>query len=107
MRCSGALGVVQQTEVRPGIWEETVTEVPVLGTVRQRTEVLDGSDAVLPKYRTTTSISVPARGVGPQDNSVIRYITYGGIRWQIGTIVDEYPNIVIYIGEKYNGPTPE
>lgn len=105
MRYSGKLGIVEQTEVRPGIWEETVTEVPVLGVVRQRTEVLDGSDSVLPSYRTTTSISVPARGVGPLLNTNIRYITYKGIRWQINTIVDEPPRIVIYIGEVYNGPT--
>ena len=38
---------------------------------------------------------------------MIRYITYKGIRWQIQSIVDEPPRIVIYIGEKYNGPTPE
>lgn len=107
MRYSGKLGLVEQLEVRPGIWEEVVTEVPVLGTVRQRTEVLNGEGSVLPEYGTTTSISVPARGVGPQDNSMIRYITYKGLRWQITTIVDEPPRIVCYIGEMYRGPTPE
>jgi len=107
VRYSGALGLVEQTEVRPGIWEETVTEVPVLGTVRQRTEVLRSADNVLPEYATTTSISVPARGVGPMDNSNIRYITYKGHRWQIASIVDEPPRIVVYMGEEYNGPTPE
>ena len=107
MRYSGKLGLVEQTEVRPGIWEETVTEVPVLGTVRNRTETLDGADAVLPRYRTTTSVSVPARGLGQMDNSNIRYLTYKGERWQIASIVDDYPNLVIYIGEVYNGPTPE
>ena len=80
--------------------------MPVLGEVRQTTEVLEGSDSVLPKYRTTTSISVPARGVGPQDNSMIRYITFKGTRWQIASIVDTPPKIVIYIGEVYRGPTP-
>lgn len=107
MRYSGKLGIVQQTEVRPGIWEEVVTEVPVLGTVKQRTEVLSGNGSVLPEYQTTTSISVPARGVGPQNNSGIRYVTYKGDRWQIRSIVDEPPRIVIYIGEVYRGPTPE
>lgn len=106
MRYSGKLGIVQQTEVRPGIWEEVVTEEPVLGTVRQRTEVLSTSGSVLPEYGTNTSISVPARGVGPLDNSVIRYITYKGTRWQIQSIVDEPPRIVLYIGEVYRGPTP-
>jgi hypothetical protein len=107
VRCSENLGISQVTEVRPGIWEDTVTEVPVLGTVRQRTEVLNSADSILPKYGTTTSISVPARGVGPVDNSDIRYITYKGKRWQISSIVDEPPHIVIYIGEEYNGPAPQ
>lgn len=106
MRYSGKLGISQQTEVRPGSWEDVITEVPVLGKVEQKTEVLDSGDAVLPRYRMTTSISVFARGVGPLDNSDIRYVTYKGKRWQIGTIVDQAPKIVIYIGEVYNGPLP-
>lgn len=107
MRISVSLGFVETSEVRPGIWEETVTEVPALGELRQRTEALDGSDTVLPRYRTTTSVSVPARGVGHVDNSSIRYVKYSGERWVVSTIVDEYPRIVIYVGEVYNGPTPE
>lgn len=107
MRYSGKLGIVEQKEVRPGIWEEVVTEEPVLGTLEQRTEVLEGSNEVLPRYSTSTSISVPARGVGLQDNSVIRYITLKGKRWQIASIVERPPRIVIYVGEKYNGPTPQ
>ncbi len=107
MRYSGKLGIVEQVELRPGVWDERVTEVSVLGTVRQRTEVLNGATSILPEYGTTTSISVPARGVGPMDNSMIRYITYKGLRWQIRSIVDEPPRIVIYIGEEYHGPTAE
>jgi hypothetical protein len=107
VRYSGVLGISGQAEVRPGIWEDVNVEVPVLGTWEQRTEVLEGEGSVLPRYTTTTSISVPARGVGPQDNSDIRYITFKGAAWQIRTIVDQYPKLVIYIGEKYNGPRPE
>jgi hypothetical protein len=107
VRYSGKLGLVEQTEVRPGIWEEVVTEVPALGTIRQTTAVLSGESNVLPEYTTTTSIVVPARGVGQLDNSNIRYITYKGTRWQIRSVVDEPPMIVVYMGEKYNGPTPE
>lgn len=101
------LGTSGQVEEPPGVWEDIITEVPVLGTVKQTTEVLDGTSDILPRYHTTTSISVPARGVGPQDNSSIRYITYKGKRWQIASIVDDPPEIVIFMGEEYHGPTPE
>lgn len=107
MRFAGKLGIAQQAEVRPGIWEEAITEHEALGDLRQRTEALDSGDSVLPRYRTTTSVSVPARGVGQQDNSMIRYVSWKGKRWTIASIVDEPPKIVLFIGEEYHGPHPD
>lgn len=107
MRYSGKLGVAQQTEVRPGIWEETITEHDVIGDLVQRTEALDNGDSILPRYRTTTSVSVLARGVGQMDNSNLRYLTHTGKRWTITPVVNQPPRLVIYLGEEYHGPTPE
>lgn len=104
MRYSGKLGLSEQTEVSPGIWEEIITEVDVLGQVEQRTEVLQSSDSVLPRYTTTTSISVLSRPV--PHNSIV-YVTYLGKRWKPGSIVTEFPKIRIFIGEEYHGPIPE
>lgn len=104
MRYSGKLGISQQTEKKPGIWEEIITEIDVLGQVEQRTEVLSTSDSVLPQYTTTTSISVLSRPV-PHDSIV--YVTYLGKRWSPGSIVTEFPKMRIYIGREYNGPLPE
>lgn len=106
MRYSGKLGLAEQTEVSPGVWEETITERDAIGEMVQRTETLESGDNVLPRYVTTTSVSVLALGVGPQDNSRIRYVTHTGKRWQIRSIVDEPPRIVIYFGEEYHGPKP-
>ena len=106
-RYVGKLGIAEQKEVSPGVWEETITEVQVLGDVKQRTEVLGLVDTINPIYTTTTSISVYSRGVGPVDNSMIRYVTYKDKRWMISSIVDQPPLIVLYIGEEYHGPAPE
>ena len=107
MRYSGKLGISEQKEVRPGIWEEVITEHDVLGTVEQSTEVLEQGDDILPRYRTNTSISVFARGLGSPDNSNLRYVTYRGKRWQIASDVSQYPRLVLYLREDYRGPTPE
>jgi hypothetical protein len=104
MRYSGKLGIAEQTEDPPGVWEETITEVDILGAVEQRTEVLNSSDSVLPQYTTTTSLSVLSR---PEPHSSFRYVTYLGKRWEIASITSDYPKIVIYIGKEYHGPTPE
>jgi hypothetical protein len=101
MRYSGKLGISEQTEVSPGVWEETITEVDVLGHVEQRTEMLAVADNILPRYATSTSISVLAR---PEAHDSIVYATYLGKRWSVATIVTEFPKIRIYIGEEYHGP---
>jgi hypothetical protein len=103
LRYSGWIGVASQSEVAPGVWEETLAFMPVLGTVKQTTEVLEGESDILPRYRTTTSISVVARGIGYLDNSDIRVITHKGKNWQIASIVDDPPEIVVFMGEEYHG----
>lgn len=107
MRYYGKLGVAEQTEVRPGIWEETITEHELLGELVQRTEVLESESSILPKYRTTTSISVLSLAVGQVDNSKIRYVTNAGERWVVDSIVNQPPRLVMYIKEKYHGPATE
>lgn len=104
MRYSGWIGIADQEETSPGVWEETLAFMPALGEVKQTTEVLDGSSDILPRNRTTTSISVSARGIGYLDNSDIRVITFKGKNWQIDSIVDAPPKIVVFVGEEYNGP---
>lgn len=103
MRYSGKLGYSEQTEKRPGVWEETITEVDVLGQVEQRTEVLSTSTSVLPEYTTTTSISVLAL---PDPKKDLVYVTYLGVRWSIGSVVTEFPKMRIFIGKEYHGPLP-
>jgi hypothetical protein len=107
MRISAKLGLAEQTETSPGVWEETITEVPVLGEMKQTTDVLSGGEDVLPRHTTTTSIAVYSRRVGLNDNSSIRYIVHKGKRWQMSSIVDQPPLIVLFIGEEYHGPAPE
>jgi hypothetical protein len=106
MRYSGMLGISEQTEIAPGVFEDVITEYPVLGTIKQRTEVLEGGDEILPRYSTTTSISVMARGVGIMDNSDLQYVTLAGKRWKVASDVSQYPNLVLYLREEYHGPTP-
>lgn len=106
MRYSGKLGIAEQTEVSPGVWEETITERDFLGTVTQRSETVDLDDSILPRYRTTTTVSGLARGVGVIDNSNLRYLTYGGIRWTIVSDTTKYPKLIMYLREEYHGPTP-
>ena len=106
MRFSGKIGYALLTETAPGVWEEEITERPYKGDVEQRTEAFMLADSILPQYRTTTSVSVLSDGVKEQNYGLLRYLMYGGVRWTVTSIVREPPRMIIYIGDKYNGPVP-
>lgn len=106
MRYSGKLGTSEQTEVSPGVWEEVITEHDFIGTVTSRSEAVDQGDSILPTYRTTTTVSGLARGLGQMDNSNLRYLTYAGRKWTIRTDQSKYPKLLLFIGEEYRGPIP-
>ena len=107
MRYAGHLGVVQEVETSPGVWEDRITEQEVLGTMKTLTETHASEDNVHPNVSSTRSVVVGALGIGPQDHSNIKYITHVGKRWTLSSIVDEPPNIRVYFGEEYHGPIPE
>lgn len=108
MRYSGVLAYATEVEVKPGKWEETVIEHELLGEVKQRTEVVMQDNRIIPGSRTNTSLSVWQLGIGPLDNSRIRYVTYNGEKWTVQSIVDESATrMTLYIGEEYNGPVPD
>lgn len=108
MRWAGKLGITQQTEVKPGIWDDVIIEVPAKGDLVQRTEALDSGSSVLPQYRTTTSVSVLSTGLPPRS---MVYLTLSGDRRAISSAVYQHPRLVLYVGEVYHGPiaggTPE
>lgn len=106
MRYSGKIGYAVQTEISPGVWEDTITERAKLGTVENRTEALSVQGSVLPEYKTTTAVSVLSDGVLAENYENLRYVSYMGKNWSIASAVFQYPNLVLYIGEVYNGPTP-
>lgn len=107
MRYSGKLGITQQTELRPGIWDDVLAERDVVGTVETRTEAFSIGDSILPQYRTTTSVSVLGDGVDKVNYSNIAYVTYLGKRWTPASITINYPRLTIFLGEEYHGPTPQ
>lgn len=106
MKFSGKLGYSEPTETAPGVFKDVITERPYIGDVVQRTEAFSVANSVLPQYRTTTSVSVLSDGVLKEKYNDLRYVEYGGVKWSVASVVTVWPRLIIYIGEKYNGPTP-
>lgn len=107
MRYSGKLGLAQEVQVSPGVWDNVITEQDVVGDLVQRSEALEQGDDVLPRHVTTTSVSLLSFGIGPLDHSMFRYVMHAGKRWSITSIVEQHPRIILYFGEEYRGPIPD
>jgi hypothetical protein len=105
VRWAGKLGYIQQTEVKPGIWEDVVTEESATGYLENVTEAVSTGSRVLPEYRTTTTVSVISNGQRVPGR-VLRYVTVWGVRMEIASLVHEPPRVSLYIGEEYHGPLP-
>lgn len=106
MRWAGKIGVSQETDERPGIWEDVIIEFPKMGTVETRTETFREEGNVHATYANSTSVSVLSEGPEMVNYLGFKYITHLGIRWSIASIAYEYPRMVIYLGEEYHGPGP-
>lgn len=106
MRAAVSLGFAESKQVRPGIWDDEITEVPKLAEVRQRTETFQVEGNVIPEYKTTTSVSVLSQGPVKPDYSNLRYVLYAGERWIVTSAVHEPPRMTLFIGEVYSGPIP-
>jgi hypothetical protein len=106
MRYAGKFGFATKSEVRPGVWEDVITEREYLGDVIQRTERQEDESSVLPTAHVTTSFSVLSDGVLKERYSDLRYVTHRGVRWSVNSVIHKWPRLEIYIGEEYNGPTP-
>lgn len=106
MRAGIKIGSATNQEVRPGIWEDVITERPALADIEQRTEAFNVEGNIIPEYRTTTSVSVLSQGAIKVNYSDLRYVLYAGVRWAPSTVVVDPPRMIIYLGEVYNGPLP-
>lgn len=106
MRYSGKFGFSESTETAPGVMEEVITERDYLGDLVQRTEAFSVADSVLPQYRTTTSVSVLSDGVLTENYKKLRYISLMGENWSVSSAVYQFPRLIVYVGDIYDGPVP-
>jgi hypothetical protein len=106
MRAAVSLGLAEARQVRPGVWEDEITEVPKLADIQQRTETFNVEGNIIPEYKTTTTVSVLSQGVIKPDYTNLRYVLYAGERWIVTSINHAPPRLTLFIGEVYRGPVP-
>lgn len=107
MRISGVIGYGEQTQIRPGVIEDVITEYKYRGDVLFPTVRTEQGESVHDDLRVGNQISVVASAYHREHVFDMRYISFLGVLWKIAAVDLAMPRLLVRLGGKYDGPTPE
>lgn len=101
----GKIGFGQAVEVRPGVREDVITELPFYGDVLQPSRSIDeGDNTIHRNNRLTNRISILATEYAFKNVPAIRFVEWEGDVWTISRVEKREKRLILSIGEVYNGP---
>ena len=103
----GVIGYGDQTEIRPGVYDDVITEMPYYGDVIRDSRSINAGDKVNSDISVNNSISVVADEYAYENIFAIRYIRWMGVRWIAQEVEVQRPRLIVRLGGVYNGPVPE
>lgn len=107
-RFFGKIGYAYQAETRPSVWTDVVTEREYYGESDDRSWVYrNTNDQVNKDLKLDMVFDIIVDAYAIQHFSNIRYICYGGARWEVTKLSYDHPRLHLTIGGIYHGPTPE
>ena len=98
----GNIGFGTTSEVKPGVWKETITEREYFGDVLRNTRRLQASGNLNDNIVVSDEISIVADPFATENFHTIKYIEYMGAKWKVSNVEVQYPRLMLTIGEVYN-----
>lgn len=102
----GVIGYAINAEVRPGVYEDVVTEKNYYGDVVRVSRRLQDGEKMNDDLSVGNSISIIADAYANEHFHAIRYVRWAGTLWKVSNIDVESPRLILRLGGVYNGPTP-
>lgn len=99
----GTIGFADTVEIRPGVWEEQITEAKYYGDVIKNSRILQTGDQVNDNINIANQFSIVADPFAKNHFHKMRYIEYMGAKWKISTVEDQRPRLILTIGGLWNG----
>lgn len=103
-RFYGKVGFAVPTEIRPGVWEDSVVERPYYGDVIRNTRRNESGDRVLDDINISNEISIIADQFANENFHHMTYVEFMGALWKVSTVAVQRPRLVLTVGGVYNGP---
>ena len=103
-RFYGNVGFAIPTEIRPGVWEDSVVERPYYGDVIRNTRRKESGDRILEDINISNEISIIADEFANENFHHMAYVEFMGAQWKVSTVAVQRPRLVLTVGGVYNGP---
>lgn len=103
MKYYGKIGFAETAEIRPGVWQEVITERPYRGDVTRVSRRLQSADKVNDDLTASNEIKIVADAFAYQNFHAIRYLEWMGAKWKVNTVTVDRPRLTLEIGGVYNG----
>lgn|SRR5690606_27026255 len=103
----GVIGYGETVEVRPGVWEDVITERTYFGDVVRNSRQLDNGEKVNNDISVGNSISIVADPYANGHFFAMRYIRWAGALWTVTDVEVQSPRLLLRLGGVYSGPTAE
>lgn len=101
----GKIGYAESVEIRPGVWEDTITERPYSGdTVQNNSRWNTNPDTVNDDIKLSDKLSIVTDPYANQNFQQMRYVEYMGGLWKIVGVEVARPRLLLTLGGVYNGP---
>ena len=99
----GFVGFVDYGETSPGVWSEVVTEREYSGDIKRRSSRFANAQQVNDNITINNQIEIIADPYINQHFPSIRYVVWNDAKWKVTSVEDQFPRLVLALGEVYNG----
>ena len=103
----GAIGYSVTSEIRPGVYDQTVIERLYTGDILQNQRRWESGELMNDDLNVSNRVSIVADDYAYENVGKMRYVRFLGTTWKVKTVEVNRPRLIISLGGVYNGPLPE
>lgn len=104
-RFYGKVGYGENVDKGNGVWETVITEKTYSGDQTRNYRRSQQDEKVNSNLSTSTQISIVADSYANDHVSAIRYVEWAGALWEVTSVNQQSPRLILELGGVYNGPT--
>lgn len=102
----GKVGYADTQEIRPGVWQPTITEREYYGDTVRNVRRLENAEKINDDIAVAVDISIVADPFAYNNFHTMKYVEYMGSKWKVSSVDPQYPRLVLSLGGLYNGEEP-